>query len=176
MRCQTRGYPQTLLLINEPERTHVRDGHRYPTAGFLCQPKSFLRNLFSPLVEHRSPGLRKKTIKKDQAAQSFTVSIRNSSYDAGTKAVPDENHVLKVFEQEMVFNVLNERFKIDALRQEVLALAEPGLRRRRHRVSPTPKKLGDVNPAPAAVPGAVHEDESLTVGVAHRGQGSKSSG
>jgi hypothetical protein len=76
----------------------------------------------------------------------------------------------------MVINVLNERIKIDAHRQQELALADPGMSMRRHRESPTPNKHGDVNPAPAAVPGAVHEDESLTVGVAHRGQGSKSSG
>jgi hypothetical protein len=52
----------------------------------------------------------------------------------------------------------------DVFRQQMLALAEPGLRRGEHKVAGAAQPVRDPAPAPSAMPGAVNQHEGLRRG------------
>jgi hypothetical protein len=51
--------------------------------------------------------------------------------------------------------------EVNARPQQMRALAQPGQRRRENRVAIEAKPIGDAPPAPAAMPGAVHQHKGV---------------
>src|SRR5262249_28799867 len=82
---------------------------------------------------------------------------------AGPTAVgmDDQTNVVEVFPFDHVDDVGDVSVEDDILAHEVRALADAGESRREHLVPALLQKIGHAPPAPAAVPGAVHEHEGL---------------
>jgi hypothetical protein len=75
--------------------------------------------------------------------------------------VHDQADVPEVLPFEHVDEIGDVGVEIDILAQEVRAFADAGERRREHLVPLLFQEVRDAPPAPAAVPGAVHEHEGL---------------
>src|SRR5262245_19294895 len=73
----------------------------------------------------------------------------------------DQTNVVEVFPSDHVDDVGDVSVEDDILAHEVRALADAGESRREHLVLVLLQKIGHAPPAPAAVPGAVHEHEGL---------------
>ncbi len=82
----------------------------------------------------------------------------------------DEHDVGELFGADEAANVLDMGRKIHRFVEQVRALAEAGERRREHAPAAGFQPVGDEAPAPAAVPGAVDEDEGRGRGSAHAGR------
>src|SRR6516225_11316007 len=75
----------------------------------------------------------------------------------------DHQHVLEVLPFDDIDNVGDVRVEIDILAHEVRALADASQRRREHLVALLLEQVRHPPPAPAAMPCAVHEHESLAL-------------
>src|SRR5262245_57386498 len=73
----------------------------------------------------------------------------------------DQTNVVEVFPFDHVDDVGDVSVEDDILAHEVRALADARESRREHLVPALLQKIGHAPPAPAAVPGAVHEHEGL---------------
>src|SRR5215813_11132732 len=82
---------------------------------------------------------------------------------AGPTAIgmDDQTNVVEVFPFDHVDDVGDVSDEDDILAHEVRALADAGESWREHLVAALLRKIGHAPPAPAAVPGAVHEHEVL---------------
>ncbi len=70
-------------------------------------------------------------------------------------------HVLEVFPFEDVDDIGDVGVEVDVLAHEMRALADARQRRREHLVTLLLQEIGDAPPAPAAMPGPVHQHERL---------------
>src|SRR5262245_19674591 len=82
---------------------------------------------------------------------------------AGPTAIgmDDQTNVVEVFPFDHVDDVGDVSVEDDILAHEVRALADAGEGRREYLMPALLQKIGHATPAPAAVPGAVYEDEGL---------------
>jgi hypothetical protein len=78
--------------------------------------------------------------------------------------VADQDDVVELFRLDVTDDVGHEGIERDVLGQLVLALAESRQGGRGNAMADAAKRVGDGPPAPAAVPGAMHQH----VGVGHR--------
>src|SRR5882724_8403161 len=79
--------------------------------------------------------------------------------------VPDEDNVGQFFGLDDVEDVLGESIQRYVFRQQMLALAESGLRWREHLASGGTQPVRNPAPAPAAMPGAMNQHERLRRGL-----------
>src|SRR5206468_1759217 len=70
-----------------------------------------------------------------------------------------EDHPVELLPADKVDDVVHVPLKIDAPRQGVALLRHAAERRREHLMPPIAKRAPDSRPAPAAVPGTVHQNE-----------------
>ena len=98
-----------------------------------------------------------------QVPQSFPGPVRNAGNDAPAVGMTHQHHVRQLLPLEHVHDVGNVRIETDVGMQQVGPLAASG---KRGRIHPMPLPFQDSaheSPAPAAVAGAVNQDERYCV-------------
>jgi hypothetical protein len=91
--------------------------------------------------------------------------LGNAGDDTAGVGVPGQHDVLQAFVFDQVDDVGDVGVEIDGGRQEMDALAEAGERRGVDLVAALFEPVGHPPPAPAAVPGAVHQHEGPRLGL-----------
>src|SRR4029077_16446465 len=72
-----------------------------------------------------------------------------------------QHDVAQAFPFHHIDHVDDVSLQVDPGAQQVRSLAEPGQRRRENRVAAAAQPVGDAQPTPTAMPGAVDEDKSV---------------
>ncbi len=136
-----------LLVGAHPRRDHE------PVSGLVAKP--FVGAGFT----HQALAvLRDEGVDVDAMRDALRDTVGHAGDHHAAVAVPDEDDVAELLEDEQVDDVLDVGVEPHVLGDQVAALAQPGERRPVGLVTAGTEPLGDVAPGPASTPGAVHQD------------------
>ena len=96
---------------------------------------------------------------RDQGRDPIRHRIRGAADHAAAIGMAAEDHLVELLPADQIDDIIDVHLKIDLARQQVASFAHAGERRREHMMALIEKRAPDPCPAPAAVPGTVHEDE-----------------
>jgi hypothetical protein len=106
--------------------------------------------------------LRKKGVKEDDRANQRDHLFGDTGNNESAVGVTTEDYVAQPLPTHHVHDIGDMRGDVDPLPQRQMgALAETGQCRSEDRVAVAVKSVGDAAPAPAAVPGAVHQHKCV---------------
>src|SRR5262249_49125419 len=100
-------------------------------------------------------------VEEHDRADSFAHLFGHARNDEAAIGMADEHDAVEAFPLDDVDDISDVGRKVHLAVDEVRALAQTRHRRREHLVPALLQKIGHAPPAPAAVPGAVHEHEGL---------------
>ncbi len=103
--------------------------------------------------------LRDDGVDVDEVAQALGHPVRDGRADHAAVGVDDQHDLVQLFHLDGVGHVGDVRLQRDRGRHEVHALAHAGERHGMHAMPGPGQRRHHVAPAPAAVPGAVDEQE-----------------
>ena len=159
--------PSRVLGVGHAEDARRRRRH---DEGLAVKAPSFDRralarfhHLGRKLAERRLARLQHERIEEDEAAYAVGPRVGNAADHGVAERVADEHQVAQVLHVDGRDHVLDEGLKPDIRRDKVGAVAEAGQRRREYAMAGRLQALGDFSPAPAAMPGTVHQHIGLSL-------------
>jgi hypothetical protein len=160
--------PFGILGIGNPERRWRRIGEAQPSAGFLGSLAARGDDIRRQAVERAFAALHHQRIQIDQMTNPLRHRIGDPADRQTAEGMTDQNDVVQFLGLDDVDDVLGENIQRDVFRQQVLAFAKSGLGWREHPVAAGAQPVRDPAPAPAAMPGSVHQHEGLGRGLRRR--------
>ena len=150
--------PGAVLLVHPEDRGRHRL-HR--GLAFLHQRRDRIAHRCEAMAATLSPFSGTKASRNTNRADVLVHLLGDARDDDAAIGVADQHDVLEPLPFDHVDDVGHVGGEIDLGIEQVRALAQPGHGRREHLVAALLQEIGDAPPAPAAVPGAVHQHEGL---------------
>ncbi len=168
LRRELRIDPGAILLVDVK---HRRGRRRAPDLAALDRGEHAGADLLGGAVDRPLAVVRQERVEEHKGGDAIEDLLGRAGDRPAAVRMADEADVAQVFVFDHVDDVGDVGVEIDRAARQVRALAEPGERRREHGMALRAQKIGDTTPAPAAVPGAMHQHEGLVAAIAHARDG-----